>query len=174
MKITRRVAVLAGGSYLAGAAGLADAGVADAKESTGSSKTMTLPAEYQKLVDAAIEFRKKAYAPYSNFLVGAALLAEDGTVFPGVNVENGSYGATNCAERTAVFSAVASGHRKFKAMAVVGDLDTPLTPCGICRQVLCEFGKDMVVICANLKGDSFVTTAGALLPAAFDFEQGKK
>jgi cytidine deaminase len=134
---------------------------------------MTLTPEYKKLVDAAVEFRKKAYAPYSHFLVGAALLAEDGTVFSGVNVENATYGATNCAERTAVFSAVAAGHRKFKAIAVVGDLDVPLTPCGICRQVLAEFGKDTVVICANLKGDTFTTTVGALLPSAFDFEKGR-
>jgi len=130
------------------------------------------PAE-AKLLDAAFEARQRAYAPYSKFLVGAALLADDGAVIPGCNVENATYGATNCAERTAVFTAVAQGKRKFRAIAIVGDLETPITPCGICRQVLAEFGHDTVVIGSTLKRETMVTTVGALLPGAFDFEKGR-
>jgi cytidine deaminase len=161
MGITRRTTLLSGlpaGLFFA---------AADA-----SSAALT-PVEV-KLLDAAFEARQHAYAPYSKFLVGAALLADDDTVFRGCNVENASYGATNCAERTAVFAAVAQGKRKFRAIAIVGDLETPITPCGICRQILAEFGHDTVVIGANLKRDTMVTTVGALLPGAFDFEKGKK
>ncbi len=129
--------------------------------------------EQHKLVDAAFEVRQKAYAPYSHFLVGAALLTEDGTVFKGCNVENVSYGATVCAERTAVFAAVAAGHRKFTAIAVIADLPAPITPCGLCRQVLAEFGLDTVVIGANLKREMTIATVGALLPAAFAFDPSK-
>src|SRR5262249_11394665 len=145
MSITRRDTVILG---LAGSALLADAGAAEAKP---GAKPVTLTPEQDKLLDVALAVRQKAYAPYSHFLVGAALQADDGTVFPGCNVENISYGATICAERNALFSAVAAGHQKFKTIAVVGDLPTPITPCGMCRQVLGEFGKDTVVICANLK-----------------------
>jgi cytidine deaminase len=160
MTISRRDTLLAAG--IAGAALLAtDAAAA------------TLSTEQKSLVDAALAVRQKAYAPYSRFLVGAALQAEDGTVFKGCNVENISYGATICAERNAVFQAVAAGHTKFKAIAVVGDLPAPITPCGMCRQVLGEFGGDTQVICANLKGDTMITTVGALLPAAFNFDPSK-
>ena len=134
---------------------------------------MTPTPQQQKLIDAAIDVRQRAYAPYSHFLVGAALETEDGTVFKGCNVENLSYGATICAERNAVFQAVAAGHKKFKAIAVVGDLPAPITPCGMCRQVLGEFGGDTVVICGNLKGDTMVTTVAALLPNAFNFDPSK-
>jgi len=134
---------------------------------------MALSPLQTRLLDQAFEARRHAYAPYSKFLVGAALLTDDGTIVQGCNVENASYGATNCAERTAIFSAVAAGHRKFSAIAIVGDLETPITPCGICRQVLSEFGKDIVVIGSNLKRDTMVTTVGALLPGAFDFEKGR-
>jgi cytidine deaminase len=165
--ITRRDTVILG---LAGGALLADAARAETKP---GAKPVTLTPEQEKLLDVAFAVRQKAYAPYSHFLVGAALLADDGTVFPGCNVENISYGATICAERNAVFSAVAAGHQKFKAIAVVGDLPTPITPCGMCRQVLAEFGKDTTVICANLKRDVMVMTVGAMLPAAFDFDPKK-
>jgi cytidine deaminase len=166
MRLSRRLALLS--SLPAGLLlGLgADAGGT-------KDRSMALSPLQARLLDAAFEARKRAYAPYSKFLVGAALLTDDGTIVEGCNVENASYGATNCAERTAIFSAVAAGHRKFSAIAVVGDLDTPITPCGICRQVLSEFGKDIVVIGSNLKRDTMVTTVGALLPGAFDFEKGR-
>ncbi|HUO88042.1 MAG TPA: cytidine deaminase [Rhizomicrobium sp.] len=169
MSITRRDTVILG---LAGGALLASAAEANAaKPVTGGNVTPT--PEQQKLIDAAVEVRQRAYAPYSHFLVGAALETEDGTVFKGCNVENLSYGATICAERNAVFQAVAAGHRKFKAIAVVGDLPAPITPCGMCRQVLGEFGGQTEVICTNLKKDVMVSTVGALLPAAFDFDPSK-
>ncbi len=126
----------------------------------------------QKLIDAAQDVRQRAYAPYSHFQVGAALETEDGTIFKGCNVENLSYGATICAERNAVFQAVAAGHKKFKAIAVIADLPTPITPCGMCRQVLGEFGGETEVICTDHK-DVMVSSVGALLPAAFDFDPSK-
>lgn len=167
MSMTRRD--LAG---LAGAAVLASATEATAATPGEGGNVTPTPAQ-QKLIDAAKEVRQRAYAPYSHFLVGAALETEDGTVFKGCNVENLSYGATICAERNAVFQAVAAGHKKFKAIAVVGDLPAPITPCGMCRQVLGEFGGQTEVICTNLKKDVMVSTVGALLPAAFDFDPGK-
>ncbi len=105
----------------------------------------------RELVDKALCAMEKAYAPYSHCFVGAALLCEDGSVFTGCNVENASFGATNCAERTAVFKAVSEGKRKFTAIAVVGGKDGKVSetfpPCGICRQVISEFAaKDMRVI----------------------------
>lgn len=105
----------------------------------------------EKLVSLAKEAMKKAYAPYSYCFVGAALLCDDGTVYTGCNVENASFGATNCAERTAVFKAVSEGKRCFKAVAVVGgkegEINDFFPPCGICRQVISEFAaKDMRVI----------------------------
>ena len=165
MSMTRRdLAGLAGATLLASAA--------EATATTPGGNVTPTPVQ-QKLIDAAMDVRQRAYAPYSHFLVGAALETEDGTVFKGCNVENLSYGATICAERNAVLQAVAAGHQKFKAIAVVGDLPTPITPCGMCRQVLGEFGGETEVICTNLKKDVMVTTVGALLPAAFDFDPGK-
>ncbi len=112
--------------------------------------------------------RENAYVPYSKFPVGAALLAEDGTVFHGCNVENASYGLTNCAERTAIFKAVSQGVKKFKAIAIVADTEGPCAPCGACRQVIAEFCKgDMPVYLTNLKGDVLETTVEKLLPGAF-------
>ena len=167
MTMTRRdLAGLAGAALIAGAA---DATAAT--PATGGNVTPT-PAQ-QKLIDAAQDVRQRAYAPYSHFQVGAALETEDGTVFKGCNVENLSYGATICAERNAVFQAVAAGHKKFKAIAVIADLPTPITPCGMCRQVLGEFGGETEVICTNLKKDVMVSSVGALLPAAFDFDPSK-
>ena len=89
--------------------------------------------EIQKLMDYAIKARENAYSPYSHFAVGAALLCEDGTLYEGCNIENASYGLTNCAERTAIFKAVSEGHIKFKALAVVADTEGPCAPCGACQ-----------------------------------------
>ena len=129
-------------------------------------------AQARALLDTAREARARAYAPYSRFPVGAALLAGDGTVFTGCNVENASYGLTNCAERTAVFKAVSEGRTEFRAIAVVGPQDDlPCAPCGACRQVLFEFGPEMVLVTPagpHDPGGAVTTTVGALLPGAFD------
>ena len=117
------------------------------------------------LIQSAIAARQQAYAPYSNFQVGAALLAKDGRVFTGCNVENLSYGLTICAERSAVFAAVAAGVREFTAIAIVADTREPISPCGACRQVMAEFG-DFKVISATLDGKVFESTIAALLPRA--------
>lgn len=115
--------------------------------------------------------RQKAYVPYSKFPVGAALLAEDGTVYLGCNIENAAYSMANCAERTAIFKAVSEGVKKFKAIAIVADTDKPCSPCGACRQVMSEFfAPDMTVYLTNLKGDVQETTVGELLPGAFTTE----
>ncbi len=111
----------------------------------------------EKLYQAATAAAKDAYAPYSKFRVGAALLCEDGTVFTGCNIENASYSVTVCAERVALFCAVTAGHRKFKAIAVAGsgstDFTSPCPPCGVCRQALSEFCRgDMPVILADGEG----------------------
>ena len=103
--------------------------------------------KFRKLLAAAKAARRNAHAPYSKFRVGAALLTKSGKVYTGVNVENASYGLTNCAERVAVGKAVSEGHRKFQAIAVVAP-SAALSPCGACRQVLAEFGE-CVVICAD-------------------------
>lgn len=122
----------------------------------------------KRLIDIATEARDKSYSPYSGFPIGAALLTNDGEVFTGTNVENASYGLTNCAERTAIFKAVSEGYREYEAIAIVADTERPVPPCGSCRQVLQEFGKDIIVIMANLKGEHLQYTISDLLPGAFD------
>ena len=122
--------------------------------------------EIQKLMDCAIKARENAYSPYSHFAVGAALLCEDGTLYEGCNIENASYGLTNCAERTAIFKAVSEGHIKFKALAVVADTEGPCTPCGACRQVMAEF-KIPLIIMGNLMGNIKIVTIEELLPFSF-------
>lgn len=102
--------------------------------------------DYESLIDEAWRARENAYAPYSDFQVGAALLTEDGRVFQGCNVENISFGLTNCAERVAIGAAVAAGVRKFLAVVVVADTAVPISPCGACRQVLAEFGLPLVIL----------------------------
>ncbi|RAL25863.1 cytidine deaminase [Thermoflavimicrobium daqui] len=120
------------------------------------------------LIQKAFEARKKAYVPYSKFPVGAALIAEDGTVFLGCNIENASYGLTNCAERTAIFKAVSEGHTKFKGLAVIADTPGPVSPCGACRQVIAEFCEpDMKVWLTNLNREVTETTVTELLPGSF-------
>lgn len=133
-----------------------------------------MTANIASLVRQARAARKHAYAPYSRFRVGAALLTKDGQVFTGCNVENASYGLCNCAERTALFAAIAAGCRRgeFTHLAVIGDADEPIAPCGACRQVMIELGgPKLVVIRANLRGRTEVTTAGELLPGAFRLKQ---
>ncbi|NLY79221.1 MAG: cytidine deaminase [Lysinibacillus sp.] len=123
------------------------------------------------LMKEAKKAREKAYAPYSKFSVGAALLSEDGQIFHGCNIENASFGLTNCAERTAIFKAVSDGVTKFKAILVVADTESPVSPCGACRQVMVEFcSRDMPVYLMNLKGNIEQTTVGKLLPGAFKSE----
>ena len=125
----------------------------------------------QALLAEARKARASAYVPYSRFQVGAALLGRDGTVYRGCNVENASFGLTNCAERTAFFRAIADGCRPgdFVALAVVGDTVGPISPCGACRQVMLELGgPDLRVLLGNLAGDVQPTTVAALLPGAFD------
>lgn len=126
------------------------------------------------LIAAAAEAREKAYVPYSRFKVGAALLTHDGRVFPGCNVENGAYPLCNCAERTAMFSAIAAGYRPgdFAKLAVIGDTEGPISPCGGCRQVMAELGTaTLEVVLSNLHGDIQVTNPSELLPGAFFLDQ---
>ncbi|WNQ13464.1 cytidine deaminase [Paenibacillus aurantius] len=126
--------------------------------------------DMDRWIQEARDAREKAYVPYSRFQVGAALVDADGGIHHGCNVENAAYGPTNCAERTALFRAIADGHapRSFKAIAVIGDTPGPITPCGICRQVMAELCQpDMPVYLTNLKGDIQETTVEALLPGAF-------
>lgn len=122
----------------------------------------------QGLTKKATEMLDKAYVPYSKFPVGAALLTKDGEVFTGCNIENASFGLTNCAERTAIFKAVSEGKRSFEYLVVTGDTKGPISPCGACRQVMAEFcDKDMPVLLTNKKGDIEETTVAGLLPGAF-------
>ena len=121
---------------------------------------------YEDLLTEARAARDQAYAPYSRFAVGAALRAKSGRVFRGCNVENLSFGLTICAERSAVFAAIAAGEREFEAIGIVADSKEPVTPCGACRQVLAEFAPALLVCCANLQGDTFESNLRELLPRA--------
>ena len=120
----------------------------------------------EELIEAARAYRARAYVPYSRFAVGAAVLAADGRVFGGCNVENASYPLTVCAERTAIGRAVSEGVRAFSALAVIADTDAPCAPCGACRQVIAEFSIPRVIM-ANLRGAVRSVTAEELLPFAF-------
>src|SRR6056297_161909 len=121
--------------------------------------------KYSELMKAAKKAKKMAYTPYSNFNVGAALLTKSGKVFTGCNVEVASFAGTNCAERTAIFKAVSEGEQEFKAIAITGDSDGTY-PCGICRQVIVEFGKDIDII-IEIGGELKVYTIDDLLPHSF-------
>lgn len=118
------------------------------------------------LLAKALACRKAAYAIYSRFAVGAALETTTGKVFTGCNVENLSYGLTICAERNAVFAAVAAGEREFVRIVIVADSREPVSPCGACRQVLAEFSAEMEVRCVNLQGDEYRARLDELLPRA--------
>jgi len=122
----------------------------------------------EQLIQDAKMAREKAYVPYSNFGVGAALLTTDGKVYQGCNIENAAYSMCNCAERTALFKAYSEGDRDFQMLAVVADTDRPCSPCGACRQVISELcPRDMKVVLTNLKGDIQEITVEELLPVAF-------
>lgn len=125
----------------------------------------------KELVRKAVEAKSKAYPKYSNFYVGAALLTESGRIFQGANIENSSYSLTICAERTAVFQAIIEGERNFKAIAVAGDTEDFLPPCGACRQVLADLcGKELDVILTNTKGEIKTFKLNELLPYSFGEE----
>jgi cytidine deaminase len=132
--------------------------------------------DIEALIREAREARNRAYAPYSAFRVGAAVLTRSGRVFSGCNIENASYGLCMCAERTALFLAIAAGCRcgDFTHLAVVGDTDEPLAPCGACRQVMMELGgPQLIVVQANLRGAVAQHTMAALLPGAFALSPNK-
>lgn len=130
--------------------------------------------DYKKLMRIALEYREKAYCPYSKFKVGAAVLFDSGNTYGGCNVENVSFGATNCAERTAIFKGISEGETKIKAIAEVGSLEEYTYPCGICRQVLCEFAdEDLVIILGTSEEDYIVTDLKSIMPEAFRKENLK-
>ncbi len=130
----------------------------------------------ERLIEAAIEARNAAYVPYSHFEVGAALLA-DGNIYSGCNIENASFGLTNCAERTAIFKAASEGIRRIEAIAVVADTEGPVSPCGACRQVIAEFADEHTLIyLTNLQGNTEEWTMERLLPGYFqakDMDKGQ-
>lgn len=122
------------------------------------------------LIDEAIEAREKAYAPYSKFKVGAVVVDEKGNHYSGANVENASYGLSNCGERSAIFAAVSKGMKKIKIVCVVADTTGPVSPCGACRQVIKEFADEKtVIILGNLKRDYKIMDMEELLPYGFQF-----
>lgn len=125
----------------------------------------------QQLVKEATKMLKNAYVPYSNFPVGASLITDDGIIYSGCNIENASYGLSNCAERTAIFKAISEGKKSFKQIVVTGKTNGPISPCGACRQVMVEFCEpDMPVLLTNTNGDKYETTVKELLPGAFQSE----
>lgn len=120
------------------------------------------------LINLAVETSKNAYVPYSHFPVGAVLLAKNGQVFTGVNIENASFGLTNCGERTAIFKAVSEGILDFEELIIYGETQKPISPCGACRQVMAEFfDKDLPVTLVAKDKSTVVMTVGELLPYTF-------
>ncbi|MGE5559452.1 MAG: cytidine deaminase [Chloroflexota bacterium] len=132
------------------------------------TETMLSQSTIDNLIAEAIKARDAAYVPYSHFAVGAAVLAANGRIYRGCNIENAAYGLTNCAERTALFKAVSEGAGELLAIAVVTPTSDVASPCGACRQVMAELGPRMTVILANLDGKSIVTDVATILPGAFD------
>jgi cytidine deaminase len=122
---------------------------------------------YKSLAEKAVEAKSKALPTYSNFHVGAALLTEDDKIFTGCNIESSSYSLTICAERTAIFKAISEGERKFKAIAVAGDTEGFISPCGACRQVISDLCGDIDVVLVNSKNETKVMKTSELLPFAF-------
>jgi cytidine deaminase len=124
----------------------------------------------EKIIDSARQAAQKAYAVYSEYKVGAALLTADENIFEGCNVENSSYGLTVCAERVAVYKAVSGGYREFAAIAIWSESSPPARPCGACLQVLAEFGSNIDIFCANSKGETDEFKLKELLPQGFRFK----
>lgn len=121
-----------------------------------------------ELIDLAIETSKNAYVPYSHFPIGAVLVANDGSIYTGVNIENASFSMTNCGERTAIFKAVSEGQRDFSELIVYGETERPISPCGACRQVMVEFFKPDLKVTLVAKDKTTVEmTVGELLPYSF-------
>ena len=120
------------------------------------------------VIEAAASARQKSVAPFSKFLVGAALRAENGSLYTGCNVESASYGLTVCAERVAIWKALSEGERQFTELAVVADTEVLTPPCGTCRQIIWEFCKSATIVLANLKGRAEIVSIQDLLPRAFD------
>lgn len=112
--------------------------------------------EYKKLIKIALEYRERAYCPYSNFKVGAAVIFQSEKIYGGCNIENVSYGATNCAERTAIFKGISEGEKEIKAIAIIGSLDSYTYPCGICRQVIAEFGDGNTKIVLAISENDYI------------------
>ncbi|MGL5269267.1 MAG: cytidine deaminase [Selenomonadaceae bacterium] len=127
----------------------------------------------EDLLQAARRARQNAYVPYSKFAVGAAVEGVSGKVYSGCNVENASYGLCNCAERTAIFTAVAAGERQFKAIAIIADTPGPCPPCGACRQVIAEFKIPRITM-ANMKGDCQTVSLSEILPYGFTADELEK
>jgi cytidine deaminase len=123
--------------------------------------------EYKTLVDAAIEAKQNALPKYSNFYVGAAVLTSEGKVFTGCNIESSSYSLTICAERNAIFKAISEGEREFKAIAVAGDTEDYISPCGACRQIINDLCGEIDIILVNADGSYIIKKTSELLPFAF-------
>ncbi len=122
----------------------------------------------QSLIEIAALARLQSVAPFSKFLVGAAVRTEDGKVYTGCNVESASYGLTVCAERVAIWKALSEGEREFTELAVVADTDSLTPPCGTCRQIIWEFCKEATIVLANIRGENETVSIKELLPRAFD------
>ena len=122
----------------------------------------------QELLEKAKAARLRSIAPFSNFLVGAAVKTDEGKVYIGCNVESASYGLTVCAERVAIWKALSEGERQFTELAIVADTDTLTPPCGTCRQIIWEFAKNATIILGNLQGETQIVSIRELLPRAFD------
>jgi cytidine deaminase len=130
--------------------------------------------DLDSLTDQAKEARKQAYAPYSNFLVGAAIVGESGKIYAGCNIENSSFSLTICAERVALFKAVSEGEKDIEVLALVTDTQTPVWPCGGCRQVLAEFNQELLIVSSNLKGQREEKKLSEIFPEAFDKQSLKR
>ena len=130
--------------------------------------------DFQPLIDAALRARLQSVAPFSHFLVGAAVRTENGKIYTGCNVESASYGLTVCAERVAIWKALSEGERHFTELAVVADTEVLTPPCGTCRQIIWEFAKGASIVFANLRGESETFRMVDLLPRAFDARFLKK
>jgi cytidine deaminase len=124
--------------------------------------------DFSVLVDSAIQARQKAWAPFSKFKIGAAILTKDGKIYTGCNIESASYGLTVCAERVAIWKAISDGQKEFIGIAIVADTEDLTPPCGACRQIIWEFCNDIIVILANLQDQRRTFKASELLPNAFD------